>query len=862
MLLSVGDRLGPYEILALIGAGGMGEVYRARDTRLDRIVALKVSKAEFSQRFNREARAVAALNHPNICTLYDVGPNYLVMEYVEGKELKGPLPLDKAIELACQILDAVDAAHGKGITHRDLKPANVMVTKSGVKVLDFGLAKIGSSGSIAGDGSTTLTAEGTITGTLHYMAPEQLQGREVDTRSDIFSFGCVLYEMLTGKKAFDGANAASVIAAVMERPAPSVAEVAPPALDRVLKTCLAKDPDERWQSARDVKWNLAWIANAGSEGSRAQPKGLRYKGGWVASGILAMLLAGLAFIHFREKPQKAPLTRFSILLPEKNTLGSDYISAPAISPEGQRVVFSATGDDGTTKLWVRSLDAMASRPLAGTEDGVYPFWSPDGKSIGFFANHKLKRIEAAGGPALSLADAFGPGGGTWNRDGVIVFAPLHEPLMRVSASGGAATPITKPDTAQDMLPWFLPDGKHFLFAAYAIGQPGSATIRVGSLESKEVHTIREADSNAIYAQDPQASASEKGYLLFVRGNTLMAQPFDARHMVLGGEPAAVTEVMGKDSLAGLGLFSASANGTLIYANGVNPLGQLTWLNRSGRRVGTVGAPGRFFTFHSSPDGKAVAVDVTEDPNNTDIWIYDVKRGLRTRFTFDPAEDVGAMWSPDGRTIVFSSNRKGHKDFYRKASNGAGGEELLYADGFDKWATSWSPDGKFLLYYSGSGTGRKTDIWVLPDPLGKSGVAKPYPLLQGSFNKGDAKFSPDGNWIAYDSDETGRFETYATAFPGPGGRRQISTGGGGEPYWGRDGKEIIYSTLDNRLIAVDVTAKDAILEVGEAHALFGLGNDFYIDLSPDGQRFLLAVPAEQSGPQSLTLVQNWTAGLKK
>jgi eukaryotic-like serine/threonine-protein kinase len=689
-----------------------------------------------------------------------------------------------------------------------------------------------------------------------------LQGREVDTRADIFSFGCVLHEILTGKRAFDGTNAASVIAAVMERPAPSVAEVAPAALDRVLKICLAKDADERWQSARDVKWNLAWIANGGSGSPRAAAQGLGYKMGWIASGVLALLLAGLASIHYREKPPKAPLARFSILPPEKgafNTLG--YLSPPAISPDGQRVVFSASGSDGMTRLWVRSLDAINPRPLAGTEDGVYPFWSPDGKSIGFFADQKLKRIEAAGGPALALADALGPGGGTWNRDGVIVFAPLHEPLMRVSASGGVFTPITKPNPAQDMLPWFLPDGKHFLFAVYAVERPGKAVIRVGSLESPDVRTILEADSNAIYAADPQASTSENGYLLFARGDALMVQPFDAKRIVPSGEATAVTEVMGKDSLAGQGAFSVSANGTLIYVNGVIPLQQLTWTDRSGRHAGTLGAPGQFMSFHTSPDAKAVAVDIT-DPTNPDIWIYDAKRGLRTRFTFDPATDEGAVWSPNGRTIVFSSNRKGHFDLYRKASNGAGSEELLYADGLNKYATSWSPDGKFLLYYGGARTGTGTNIWVLPAPLGKPGAAKPYPFLEGSFNEGDAKFSPDGKWIAYDSDETGRFETYVTAFPGPGGKRQISTGGGGEPFWGRGGKEILYGTPDNRIMAVEVTPKGSALEVGEAHALFAPGTDSYYDISPDGQRFLFAIHPERSVPESLTLVQNWITGLKK
>ncbi len=857
MTLTNGTRLGPYEILAPIGAGGMGEVYKARDTRLDRIVALKVSKKEFDPRFGQEARAVAALNHPNICALYDVGPNYLVMEYVDGAELKGPLPVAKAIELACQILDALAAAHKRGITHRDLKPANIMVTKSGVKVLDFGLAKMGRPAGIGDDDSATLTAEGTIAGTLHYMAPEQLQGREVDTRADIFSFGCVLYEMLTGKRAFDGSNAASVISAVMERPAPSVAEIAPAGLDRVLRACLTKDPDERCQNARDLKRELMWAVEAPPARVAASS---RARLGMMIVGVLAVLLAALALVHFREKPAVAQVARFTIPPPEKRSFGDVYGNDfAAISPDGQRVVFNARGPDGATQLWIRSLDAIAPRPLVGTEHGVAPFWSPDGTSIGFFADGKLKRIEAAGGPALTLADTPLVGGGAWSAGGVIVFSPgFRQPLFKIPASGGAPSPVTKLEGLEThSMPWFLPDGKHFLFAAEQNSQGTASRIRIGSLESPLVRDVVDASSQAIYC--PDSGSSGRGYLLFMRGNALMAQPFDPKNLAAGPNVVPIAE--GWDPASGSGAFSVSTSGTLVYTTPPNSSGQLAWFDRAGKRLATLGDPdllGPSLDF--STDRSKIATSVRDSAGlKSDVWIYDVTRGLRTRFTFGGFGDH-PRWSPNAGTIVFSSNRKGHSDLYSKPANGAGGEELLYADGLDKFPDGWSPDGKALLY---DRLDPKTgyDLWILPDPLGKPGIPKPYPFLMTQFNEFMGQFSPDGKWVAYSSNESGRFEIYAMPFPGPGGKWQISTSGGLGARWRGDGREIFYSAPDDRIMAVDVSAKGTTLEVGKAHALFGpvSANDFGV--SADGQRFLLSVPIE-SGAQSLTLVQNWMAALKK
>ena len=504
MELKPGAKLGPYEILSPIGAGGMGQVWKARDTRLGRTVAIKVSAAKFSERFAQEARAIAALNHTNICTLYDVGPDYLVMEYVEGQEIKGPLPLDQALALAIQLAGALEAAHRKGITHRDLKPANILTTKSGVKVLDFGLAKVAQTKEAAANDETVtraLTQEGSIVGTLQYMAPEQLQGTETDVRADIFSFGCVLYEMLTGKRAFDGANAASVIAAVMEREAPSVGGVAPASLDWALRRCLAKDPDERWQSAGDLKAELLWIAGGGTEVPRqAEARTTWFP--WIAAALLGLAAVSVTVVHLREKPAELPAVRFELVPPPKASFSMfDDGESALVSPDGRRIVFSVAGADGKSQLWVRSLDASAAQPLAGTDGGIPAFWSPDSRTIAFGADGKLKKIEASGGPALTLADAPALRGGSWNNQGVIVYSPnsmaadsTTVALMRISSAGGTPSPATKfsEGEVRHHYPWFLPDGRHFLFEACA-SRGDHATVRLGSLDSTETKVLMEAN---------------------------------------------------------------------------------------------------------------------------------------------------------------------------------------------------------------------------------------------------------------------------------------------------------------------------------------------------------------------------------
>ena len=860
MELKTGAKLGPYEILSPIGAGGMGQVWKARDTRLGRTVAIKVSAAKFSERFAQEARAIAALNHPNICTLYDVGPDYLVMEYVEGQEIKGPLPLDQALALAIQLAGALEAAHRKGITHRDLKPANILTTKSGVKVLDFGLAKVAQTKEAAANDETVtraLTQEGSIVGTLQYMAPEQLQGKATDARADIFSFGCVLYEMLTGERAFDGANAASVIAAVMEREAPSVAEVAPAALDRVVKKCLAKDPDERWQTARDLRDELMWIAGGGTEvplQAEARPTWFP----WAAAALLGLTAVSLAVVHLREKPAEFPTLRYTIAAPEKTSLqvGGIGVNPFSVSPDGRRLVFRTQTSDGKNQLWVRSLDSLAAQPLA--EGGADPFWSPDSKSIGFSAGGKVKKLDLAGGPALALADN-GPYGGAWGSQGVIIFPQKGGgALVRIPASGGSPIPVTKwaKGEPQHAYPWFLPDGRHFLFVTLSAGPTGHYQISIGSLDSLESKALLEADSTAIYSE---------GRLLFVRESTLMAQPFDPKRLATTGEAVPVAEHVRRISAFPAAIFSASAGGLLAYsaysadesAGGFS----LTWLDRSGARLSTLGDPRSYLFPNFSPDRKSLAVRIVPNGNSgSDIWVFDVARGVRTRFTFDTAEYV-AIWSPDGRTIVYSSRKSGHFDLYRKASDGTSAEELLYSDDHDKQPTSWSPDGKFLLYQTGGNT------WVLSLTPEKPGAPlKPFLFAPTAINGTNAQFSPDGRWVSYQSNESGRTEIYAAPFPGPGGKRQVSLAGGTLARWRRDGKEIFFIAPDRKLMAAEVNMQGAALEMGAVHPLFGLVTSFLgynYDVSLDGQKFLAVVAPEQQGPEALlTVVQNWTAGLKK
>jgi Tol biopolymer transport system component len=577
---------------------------------------------------------------------------------------------------------------------------------------------------------------------------------------------------------------------------------------------------------------------------------------WIAAAVATTLAAvTVSAIHFREKPPATPVTRLSIAPPEKNRFNR---VTPAVSPDGRQVVFGATSDDGKSELWLRSLDSPAAQPLAGTENAIFPFWSPDNKSIGFFAAGKVKKMHVSGGPATTLADASQSRGGTWSRDGVIVFVPApYSGLRQVPASGGVVRPATRFDTRTppQRVPWFLPDGRHFL---YLLGGGGrdQRTIRIGSLDSpgEDRTLLGGADSSAIYAQE---------HLLFVRGTTLVARPFDAKRLAFTGEEVPVAEqiLQGRDPLNSW-VFSVSANGVLAYeSGGVNPV-HLTWLDRAGKRLGTVGDPGDLGAVQFSPDRRTAAVAVREaSSGNDEIWLYDVLRGLRTRFTFGPAPDQFPVWSPDGRVIVFRSNRAGRYDLYRKPADGSRNEELLYADDLQKLPTNFSPDGTYLAY-SAPDPQTGDDIWILPHPLGAPGASKPYPFMRTEFNERAPQFSPDGHWIAYQSNESGRDEVCVAPFPGPGGKRPVSTAGGTLPRWRADGKELFYRAADNRLMAAEVDAKGDAFEVKKVVPLFGpiVGTTGY-DVSADGQRFLTLVPVEGKTDTPLTVVQNWIGGMK-
>jgi tRNA A-37 threonylcarbamoyl transferase component Bud32/dipeptidyl aminopeptidase/acylaminoacyl peptidase len=863
MALSAGTCLGPYEILAPIGAGGMGEVFKARDTRLDRIVAIKVTNEQFSERFEGEARAVAALNHPHICHLYDVGPNYFVMEYLDGQQLKGPLSFDQALKYGVQICEALDAAHKKGIVHRDLKPANVLVTKSGVKLLDFGLAKRQPhSNDSSSDVTRKLTQENTIVGTMHYMSPEQLQGKDADARSDIFAFGCVLYEMLTGKHAFEGKDAASVISAVMNADPPairSVASVTPPALERVVRKCLAKDPDARWQSVRDLRDDLVWIGNDGvPDPTVAVRPATSLTWAWIV-GALAVALGVALWAPWRPERPAAEPVRFQIPLPEKTDQKSVTFE---VSPDGRRLAFLAPGSDGVVRHGVRALDSLELRELPGSESRVISpfFWSPDSRFIAYDAGGKLEKIDVAGGPPQTLCDLPGIGiGGSWNRDGVILVAIDGRELVRVSAAGGTPSPVTALDSAHrgtgHFNPLFLPDRRHFLYSAETDWKSASASVFVGSLDVKPGEQSTKqllvmSGENLAYVS---SGDSVLGRLLFVREKTLMAQAFDARRLELVGDPAPVAEHADA--------FSVSENGVLVYTTGGGQNFQLTWLDRLGTTQRTVGEAGAYNNVVLSPDATQALVSKIGD-RGSDLWLMDLTRGGSIRLTFDGVSSI-AVWSPDGTRITYPSPRTGAFDLFQKAVSGTKDEELLLKSNDFKAPTSWSRDGRFLLYSVLDDPKTKNDVWVLPLE-----GRKPTRLLGTEFDEENGQFSPDGKRIAYDSDESGRSEVYVRPFsagagggpPSVGSRALVSKGGGIGPFWREDGKELYYHAPDQTLMAVEVS-NNQVFSFGEPKPLYKWPKAPGA-IAGDGKRFLVALPVAQSAPQQFTVVLNWQAGLKK
>ncbi len=901
MPLEKNTRLGSYEVLAPIGAGGMGEVYRARDSKLGRDVALKVLPDAFARdtdrmaRFQREAKLLASLNHSNIATIHgleDSGKTHaLVMELVEGPTLAdrirpGPIPVDEALQIAKQICDALEYAHEHGVVHRDLKPANVKVTSDdSVKVLDFGLAK-----AIEGDAqsadvansptiSRMATLAGVLLGTAAYMSPEQAKGKPVDRRADIWAFGCVLYEMLTGKMAFRGETVTDTLAAVIrEEPDWTRLPAATPVRIRVLlKRCLQKDPKQRLRDIGDARISLEEVLSGAQDATAvatvaaSSRRSLRLWLG-VAITAIAVLSAGfLAFLYFGPKPSEpAAEIRFQIPLPEKTTFTG---GAPVVSPDGRKLAFALTGADGKSHLWIRSLDALDAHPLEGTEGANgWPFWSPDSKSIGFAATGKLLKIEVSGGPPVELCTAGLVLGGTWTADHRIIFS-LPGPMMEIPDSGGKATLA---GTSQNGgFPRILPDGRHLLFS---IGPPGSpeSGLYIGVIDPKP----GEDPPKKVF---PEASPSyfvpsadpALGYILFLRagvtsksGGTLMAATLDLRRWDVVGEPVPVAE--------GVSSFSASSTGVLVYGSGAstvpgptrgNIYGQLNWFDREGKSLGVFGDPGLYRTLALSPDGKRVAFERADSQNQTNrnIWLYDVDRGVTSRFTFGSAWDAAPVWSPDGSQIAFTSNRADSFDLYVKPSNFAGDQQLVFKSAEPKVTSSWSSDGRFLLYYFAT---PPSQIWTL-----SLSDRKPFVLVRSDFNEAIARFSPDMRWIAYESNESGKDEIYVRPFDSSGGSSQpgttsltgkwmVSKGGGSNPLWRRDGKELFYLSTDGFAMAVDVNTS-GVFQQGIPRELFKVPQGvLFWDVALDGKRFVMPSPLVSSADSSFTVIVNWQAGLKK
>jgi serine/threonine protein kinase len=883
MALASGTKLGPYETVSPLGAGGMGEVYRARDTRLDRTVAIKILPAHLSdnpeakQRFEGEAKAISKLNHPHICTLHDIGHqdgvDFLVMELVEGETLeqrlsKGPLPSDQTIRYAAQVADALSKAHKLGFTHRDLKPANIMLTKSGTKLMDFGLAKqAGPAPLAAGLTAMTmeqskLTGEGTIVGTFQYMAPEQLEGKEADARTDIFALGEVLYEMVTGKPAFNGKSRASLIAAILTAEPPLITQLqplTPPALERVVTRCLAKDPDERWQTATDLASELNWIAAGSQSGvppANVWPiRRMLVLGAVVGLALLALTVTS-ARLNFRPPPASPPRARWIITPPDKFTFHptGDIGGPVVVSPDGQRLAFAAVDANGKQLLWVRRLDSLQAEPLLGTEGSYYPFWSPDSQSLGFFSNGQLKRVSANGGSVVSLCNVVNARGGSWNQHGIIVLAPDYRGVLyRVPATGGNPEPVTRLDSKHDShrWPYFLPDGEHFLYLAVTHDSLSHADegIYVASLDGKENKFLLRTRANGAYAD---------GHMLYLNESTLMAQPFDLRRLELAGEPTALEEGVEEAQGWMLGVFSVSQNGVLSYAP-ASPGNQLVSLSRSGQRLGLVADVGRYQSLRLSPDGQYLAVE-HERPSHH-LWIYDLKHNSKSQFTFGSSANAVPVWSPDGKEIVFASDRKGHTDLYRKSVSGSDVEHVLLESTSNKFPISWSPDGKFLLY-SESDQYYRANLWV----LSFDGSGSPHVLLTDDFYSTDGIFSPDGHWIAYTSREQGNNQIFVTAFPGPGTKRQISFAGGSNPIWRRDGGALFYLDDSGNLCEAEVSLRNADLSVGNATTLFRSpaatlsGQGLTYDVTPDG-RFIVNTLSQENQAQ-IIVVSNWNAKLKK
>jgi Tol biopolymer transport system component len=880
MSLAAGTRLGPYEILAPLGAGGMGEVYRARDSRLGRDVAVKVLPTELSSdpdvraRFEREAKTISSLNHPHICTLFDVGhegeTGYLVMELVEGETLaarleRGALAAEPLLKIAIEITDALDRAHRSGIVHRDLKPGNIMLTKSGAKLMDFGLARATGLAPSAGAMSHTptmsrpLTAEGTIVGTFQYMAPEQLEGGEADARADLWALGCVLYEMATGKRAFAGKSQASLIGAIMNtEPAPmsTLSPLAPPALERIVRACLAKDPNDRIQTAHDVKLQLQWIAEGGSLAGIPAPVAARRRSreaaAWAIAAVTTVALAVLGALLVLRGPEPPRVSRFFVEAPEA-IAGIDW---PRLSPDGRQLAFLATDSTGTRQIWIRPIDALEAHPVGSKAPGR-PFWSPDGRFLAYILDSKLRKVPVAGGPAVTMAETPGGADGSWGAGDVIVYdGSGGDSIRAVPAGGGSVKPATRLDRAAGesghAWPCFLPDGRHFLFVATT---KDGQRMKVGTLGSLKAVDLGPTEGRVEY--------TPPGYIVFPREGTLLAQRFDPRALKTVGEPVPVGEkvTMGQAS----GHFTLSGEGTLSYSTQASEeKSQLVWMDRSGRVLANACPPDDYQDLTLSPDGQRAVVAIV-DPRSgrQDLWVRNLGRGVSSRITFGGGENCWPIWSPDGSRIAWASNRAGQYGIYLRLASGVGREDSLkHAPNADEGPWDWSRDGRWILTAS-QGPVNRWDIWAHPTTADPS----PTVFLETSFSERSPRLSPDGRWIAYQSNESGRPEIYVQPFPGPGGKWQVSTSGGTMPQWRGDGKELFYLGADQSLMAVPVAAGETF-ESGNPVALFrarltelSLGGCGWA-VTADGQRFLLNSPVGGIGGARFAVVTNWTSELSK
>ena len=869
--LSPGSQIGPFEIVELAGRGGMGEVYRARDTRLDRSVAIKfltpalADNPKGRERFEREARAISKLAHPHICTLLDIGSGivrgvdarYLVMEFVEGETLaarlrRGPLPAAEAIAIGAQIADALAAAHAVGVIHRDLKPGNIMLTRSGAKLLDFGLARFAADGVGSADSNEPLTKDGAIVGTLAYMAPEQLRGNDVDARSDVFSFGAVLYEMLSSTRAFEGSSNADIIAAVLERQPPSLAErnpLTPPPVERLVSTCLAKDPSDRWQSSRDLQRELRWLLE--DKHSRVDPPRTRqgWTFNWGAATAAALVLAAAVYgVSFSRQAPPPPVITFPVPAPADTTF-SRGTAQMSVSPDGSMLAFVALTHDGTRRLWIRRFSALEPWVLDDTINAQFPFWSPDSRSIGFFAADKLVRIDVDGGARRELSPVAIPRGGAWNRDGTILFGSNFV-LQRVGDTGGVPTPVTALDKARTdrahAWPQFLPDGHRFLYLALASNSSETA-IYAGDLDANSPKRVLTTNASFALAGNQ---------LLTLIKRTLVAQEFDAKRGQVIGQPRELFDRIGVDVRNAQAAFSA-AGGVLSYRR-VGDQSHLTWFDRRGNDLESFRDSADYHHASLAPDGRRVAIEKTDPASGRHtIWILDFDRGTSSRLINDVSGAHQPVWSPDGQSVLFGSNRFAGLDLYTMPADGSGSESLLLRHETMHRSVDWSKDGRLVL--CDVGPEGQNDLWIVPVSAPQQRSA----FLDSRANEAQGQFSPDGKWIAYTSNESGSHEVYVRRYPERDAKWRVSTGGGAQPRWRGDGAELFYLAPDGALMAAGVKRNGAGLETSRPQMLFNTGiRGMFVDrrnhyvVTEDGQRFLVNQMGEDDTTAPITVFTNW------